>query len=78
MSSLTPMDKELIGENDEQANEREADLVFKARFEGQETFFLIHVEPQARSEGAFPFRMLEYCLMLLKKYNQFFTRKSKK
>ena len=48
---------------------RFADLVVKARFRGQETFFLIHVENQAEREADFAQRMFRYFARLHEKYN---------
>ena len=38
----------------------EADLVAKARFRGQESFFLVHLEHQAQAQGEFSRRMFGY------------------
>jgi hypothetical protein len=70
LSTLTPADKEMPAEVENDETLRVADLVYKARFKEQNTYFILHVEPQARSEGDFPFRMLEYCVRLIKKYNR--------
>jgi predicted transposase/invertase (TIGR01784 family) len=45
-----------------------ADLVVKARFRGQETFFLVHVEHQSDTEADFPQRMFKYFARLHEKY----------
>ncbi|MGH9833789.1 MAG: Rpn family recombination-promoting nuclease/putative transposase [Blastocatellia bacterium] len=56
------LDKEIF--TDVTAGERhEADLVVKGRFKGQDSFFLIHVEPESsrrRKRGAFGRRMFHY------------------
>jgi hypothetical protein len=51
-SSLVPLDKEIF--SDFPAGERlEADLIVKARFKGEDTCFLVHVEHQAQPAPAF-------------------------
>jgi len=57
--SLVFLDKEVF--TDVTVGERhEADLVVRGRFRGQEAFFLIHLEHQARSETEFGRRMFRY------------------
>ncbi|HLK56355.1 MAG TPA: DUF4351 domain-containing protein [Chthonomonadaceae bacterium] len=45
------------------------DLLVKARFRGQETFFLVHVENQASSKANFPKRMFAYFARLHEKHD---------
>ena len=48
---------------------RVVDLLVKARFRGQETFFLIHVENQASQKKDFPKRMFHYFARLHEKHD---------
>src|SRR5436305_9809062 len=50
-------------------NRHEVDLVARARFQGRDTFFLIHVESQARREPDFGSRMFRYFARLHEKFN---------
>jgi hypothetical protein len=45
------------------------DLLARARFKGRDTFFLIHVESQARRESHFPRRMFRYFARLHEKFD---------
>jgi len=66
-TSLEPLDKEIF--TDVTAGERyEADLVLKARFRNQESFFLIHIENQAQPQADFDRRMFRYFARLYEKY----------
>lgn len=57
--SLVFLDKELF--TDVTAGERhEADLVAKAKFRNQDSFFLVHVENQAQPQAEFGARMFRY------------------
>lgn len=42
----------------------EVDLIVKAKFKGQETYFLIHIESQGSAQSWFPLRMFEYFAIL--------------
>lgn len=65
--SLEFIDKEIF--TDVTAGEQyEADLVVKARFREQETFFLIHVETQAQPQADFGRRMFRYFARLYEKF----------
>ncbi len=65
--SLEFLDKEIF--NDITSGEQyEADLIVKARFREQETFFLIHVENQAYSQADFGRRMFRYFARLFEKF----------
>ena len=65
--SIEFIDKEVF--TDVTAGEKyEADLVVKARFRGQESFFLIHLEHQARTETEFSQRMFRYFARLYEKF----------
>src|SRR5260221_3571467 len=67
-TSVEFLDKEVF--TDVIAGEKHiADLVVKASFRGQETFFLVHVENQASSRSVFPMRMFAYFARLHEKYN---------
>lgn len=66
-SSMEFLDKEIF--TDVLAGEKhEVDLVVKARFRDQETFFLIHVENQASAQSNFPQRMFTYFARLHEKH----------
>lgn len=47
---------------------READLLVKCRFQGRETFFLIHLEHQSKREKDFARRMFFYFARLTEKF----------
>src|SRR5205814_10286982 len=65
--SLEFLDKELF--TDVTSGERhEADVVVKARFRGEDTFFLIHVENQATPEPEFGRRMFRYFARLFERH----------
>lgn len=67
-ASLEFLDKELF--TDVTAGERhEADVVVKARFQGQDAFFLVHVENQASAREAFAKRMFRYFARLHEKHD---------
>lgn len=66
--SITFLDKETF--TDVTAGERhEADLVVKARFKGEDSFFLVHVETQARAQMEFGQRMFRYFARLYEKHS---------
>ncbi len=66
-ASLEFLDKEVF--TDVTAGEKhEVDLVVKARFRGEEAFFLVHVENQASAQSEFPKRMFTYFARLHEKY----------
>ncbi|BAY25793.1 hypothetical protein NIES2100_56010 [Calothrix sp. NIES-2100] len=65
--SISFLDKEVF--TDVTAGEKyETDLVVKARFRGQESFFLVHLEHQAYYQEAFDLRMYRYFARLYEKY----------
>lgn len=65
--SLEFIDKEIF--TDITAGERrEADLLVKCRFQGRETFFLIHLEHQSKREKDFAQRMFFYFARLTEKF----------
>src|SRR5579872_2067863 len=67
-SSIEFLDKEVF--TDVTAGDKhEVDLVAKARFRGQETFFLVHVENQASAQSRFPKRMFTYFARLHEKHD---------
>lgn len=47
---------------------REVDLIVKARFRGQDAFFIIHIENQASPQSDFPARLFFYFARLHEKY----------
>lgn len=66
-NSLTFLDKEVF--TDVTAGEQyEADLIAKVRFRNQESFFLIHVENQAKAQTDFSRRMFRYFARLYEKF----------
>lgn len=64
--SITFLDKEIFIDVTE-GEEYEADLVAKAKFRNQETYFLIHIEHQAQSQVVFGRRMFRYFAGLFEK-----------
>lgn len=66
-TALVPLDKEVF--TDISVGEKhEADLVMKVKFRGENAFFLVHVENQAKAQPDFPRRMFGYFALLTKKY----------
>ena len=66
--SITFLDKEIF--TDITAGERyEADLIVKAKFRSQESFFLIHIENQAQQQADFSKRMFRYFSRLYEKFD---------
>ncbi|GBE94661.1 DUF4351 domain-containing protein [Nostoc cycadae] len=66
--SITFLDKEIF--TDVTAGEKyETDIVVKAKFRQQESFFLIHLEHQAYYQEAFDLRMYRYFARLYEKYS---------
>ena len=64
--SITFLDKEVF--TDVTAGEQyEADLIAKVQFRNQESFFLIHVENQAKAQTDFSKRMFRYFARLYEK-----------
>ncbi len=67
-ASIQFLDKEVF--TDITAGEKhEVDLIVQARFRGQETFFLIHVENQSTAQTDFPRRMFRYFARLSEKHD---------
>ena len=65
--TISFIDKEVF--TDVTAGEKyETDLVVKARFREQESFFLVHLEHQAYYQEAFDLRMYRYFARLYEKY----------
>jgi hypothetical protein len=66
--AVVPLDKEIF--TDVTGGEKhEVDLLMKARFRGEEAFFLIHVENQATAQSDFPKRMFHYFARITAKYD---------
>ena len=66
--AVVPMDKEVF--SDVTLGEKhEVDVLMKARFRGEDAFFLIHVENQATAQADFPKRMFRYFARLTEKYD---------
>nr|WP_228022070.1 Rpn family recombination-promoting nuclease/putative transposase [Romeria gracilis] len=67
-SSITFLDKEVF--TDVTAGDRyETDLLAQVQFQGQPSFFLIHVENQATAQPEFGKRMFRYFARLYEKYD---------
>ena len=66
--SLEFIDKEIFTDITHGAR-READLLVKCRFQGRETFFLIHLEHQSKREKDFAKRMFFYFARLTEKFD---------
>jgi hypothetical protein len=67
-TAVITMDKEVF--TDVTLGEKhEVDVLMKARFREQETFFLVHVENQAKAQVDFPRRMFRYFARLTEKYD---------
>ena len=67
-TAVVPMDKEVF--TDVTLGEKhEVDVLMKARFQGEEAFFLVHVENQATAQTDFPKRMFRYFARLTEKYD---------
>ena len=67
-ASIEFVDKELL-KGVRGRGKRYADLLVKARFKGQETFFLIHIENQSKAEPGFAKRMFRYFARLIEKFD---------
>ena len=67
-ASIEFVDKELL-RGLSGRRKRYVDLVVKARFKGQMTYFLIHVENQSKAEPGFAKRMFRYFARLLEKFD---------
>ena len=67
-TSLVFLDKETF--TDVTSGEKhQVDLLVKARLQGQDSFFLVHVENQAKPEPAFGARMFRYFARLHERHN---------
>ncbi len=67
-TSIEFLDKEVF--TDVTAGEKhEVDLLVKTRFQGEEAFFLVHVENQSKTQSDFPERMFSYFARLHQKYH---------
>ncbi len=67
-TEVVPMDKEVF--TDVTLGEKhEVDVLMKARFRGEDAFFLIHVENQSTPQADFPKRMFRYFARLTEKYD---------
>jgi len=67
-AEIVQLDKELFNDLTE-GESLIADLVMKLKFQGEDIFFLIHVESQAKVQRHFPRRMFIYFCRLSEKYN---------
>ena len=66
--SVVPMDKEIFTDVTS-GGRHEVDLLMRAKFRGEDAFFLIHVENQSTAQGEFPKRMFRYFARLTEKYD---------
>ena len=66
--SLVPLDKEIFTDVTS-GGRHEVDLLLRAKFKGEDAFFLIHVENQSTAQGEFPKRMFRYFARLTEKYD---------
>jgi hypothetical protein len=67
-ASIIFLDKEVFTDVTE-GETHKADLVVKAKFRGEDAFFLVHVETQASARPNFPKRMFRYFARLHEKYD---------
>ena len=67
-AAIVPMDKEIFTDVTS-GGKHEVDLLMRAKFRGDEAFFLIHVENQSTPQGDFPKRMFRYFARLAEKYD---------
>ncbi len=67
-AGVVPMDKEVFTDI-ALAEKHEVDVMMKARFRGEDAFFLVHVENQATPQADFPKRMFRYFARLTEKYD---------
>jgi hypothetical protein len=65
--SIEFLDKELFTDVTE-GERHEADVVARARFQGEDSFFLVHVENQAQVQPEFGRRMFRYFARLHEKH----------
>ncbi len=66
--SIVFLDKEVFTDVTE-GDRHEADVIVRARFRGEPSFFLIHVEHQAQRKAEFARRMFRYFARLLEKFS---------
>ena len=66
-ASVEFLDKEVFTDITE-GNKYESDILVRARFQGQEAFFLILVENQSSAQSEFPERMFNYVARFWEKY----------
>ena len=67
-AAVVPLDKEVFTDVT-LGGKHEVDLLMRARFRGEEAFFLLHVENQSTAQGDFPKRMFRYFARLTEKYD---------
>ena len=67
-SAIVTLDKEMFSDITS-GDEREADVVMRVKFRGNDAFFLVHVENQSSSESGFAKRMFRYCVRLHERYD---------
>ena len=65
---VVPMDKEIFTDVT-LGGKHEVDLLMRAKFRGEDAFFLIHVENQSTAQTDFPKRMFRYFARLTEKYD---------
>ena len=67
-TSIEFLDKEVFTDVTA-GTKKEVDLLVKARFQGEDAFFLVHVENQSKVDYEFPKRMFTYFARLYEKYD---------
>ena len=67
-AQVVPMDKEIFTDVT-LGGKHEVDLLMRAKFRGEDAFFLIHVENQSTAQTDFPKRMFRYFARLTEKYD---------
>ena len=66
--AVVQLDKEIFTDVTS-GSTHEVDILMKARLQGEDAFFLIHVENQSKAQTDFPKRMFRYFARLTEKYD---------
>lgn len=67
-AAVVPLDKEVFTDVT-LGGKHEVDLLMRAKFRGNDAFFLVHVENQSTAQSDFPKRMFRYFARLTEKYD---------